>query len=96
MEEKHFLPLGSLVRLKGGKRKLVIIGINQIGSDNKNYDYSSCMYPYGYLNSDELFLFNNENIEEVIYKGYVDKELEDYYEDLIWSINRKYEDDNNE
>ena len=89
MEKKEYLPIGSLVRLKGGKRKLLIIGINQIGSNNKTYDYSSCMYPYGYLNSEQLFLFNNENIEEIIYKGYSDDELIDYYEDVVWSLEKE-------
>lgn len=95
MDIKNYLPLGSIVRLKGGTRKLVIIGINQKGSDDKSYDYSSVLYPYGYLNADELFLFNNSNIEEIIYKGYSDKELENYYEDLVWSIKKEKEEKEN-
>jgi len=95
MDIKNYLPLGSVVRLKNGTRKLVIIGINQKGSDDKTYDYSSVLYPYGYLNSDELFLFNNSNIDEIIYKGYSDSELENYYDDLVWSINKEKEEKEN-
>lgn len=95
MDIKNYLPLGSVVRLKNGTRKLVIIGINQKGSDDKTYDYSSVLYPYGYLNSDELFLFNNSNIDEIIYNGYSDSELENYYDDLVWSINKEKEEKEN-
>jgi len=90
-EKKEFLPIGTLVRLKGGKRKLLIIGINQIGSNGVTYDYCSCMYPYGYLNSDQLFLFNNDKIEEIYQKGYSDNELEEYYDDVVWSIENEKE-----
>jgi hypothetical protein len=95
MDIKNYLPLGSIVKLKGGARKLVIIGINQKGSNNETYDYSAVLYPYGYINSEELFLFNNSNIDEIIYKGYSDKELEDYYDDLVWAINKEKEEKNN-
>lgn len=95
MNNETYLPLGSIVRLKGGKRKLIIIGVNQIGSDNKSYDYSSCMYPFGYLNSEQLFLFNRDKIEEIIFTGYMDDELKEYYEDLIWDANRMKEENKN-
>lgn len=96
MNNETYLPFGSIVRLKGGKRNLIIIGVNQIGADKKVYDYSSCLYPYGYLNSEQLFLFNKDKIEEIIFEGYKDKELEEFYEDLIWDINRSKEEKKNE
>ena len=88
MEKKSFLPIGSLVRLKGGKRKLLIVGIHQRGSNDLVYDYSACLYPFGYINADQMFLFNEKNIEEIISTGYSDEELKEYYDDVIWSIER--------
>lgn len=84
-----YLPIGSVVILKDGKRKLIIIGIDQVAKeDGKVYEYCSCVYPYGYLSSDELFLFNSDKIDKVVFEGYKDEELEDFYEDLEWSKNR--------
>lgn len=95
MNKEKYLPIGSLVSLKEGTRKLLIIGVNQISSENgKHYDYCACLYPYGYLNSNELFLFNSDKIDVLYHTGFSDKELEDYYEDIIWLKNRKG--DNNE
>ena len=70
----------------------MIIGVNQISSENKKiYEYSACLYPYGYLNSDELFMFNNDNIEKVYHLGFADKELEEYYEDVLWAMKKSGE-----
>lgn len=87
MKEKTFLPIGSIISLKEGKRKIMIIGINQLAKENnKKYDYVAVLYPYGYLNSQELLLFNNDKIDKIYYKGYEDEEMINFYEDVIWSI----------
>ncbi len=72
---KRFLPIGSVVLLKEGKKRLMICGRLQTDvSTNIEYDYSGCFYPEGILNSDELFLFNNDNIVEVYAIGFQDEE----------------------
>ena len=46
----NLLPLGSIVVLKNGYKKLMIIGRKQIQqSENKIWDYLGVLYPEGYV-----------------------------------------------
>lgn len=73
---EKYLPIGSIVRLKEGSKNLMIIGFCTISPENPNVimDYNGCMYPEGVLSSDVNFLFNHEQIEEILFKGYVNDE----------------------
>ena len=35
------------------------------------FDYGGCVYPEGMITSDQLFAFNHDQIEKVVYMGYV-------------------------
>lgn len=70
---KKYLPIGSVVTLNGGTKKLMIIGRSQICQD-VSYDYSGCLFPEGYLNKDSLYVFNNEDIETLYYVGMQNEE----------------------
>ena len=48
----------------------------------KMYDYTGCLYPEGIINSNEICLFDNNQIEQVFFKGYVDEEETKFKEDL--------------
>ncbi len=70
-----FLPIGSVVLLKGAKKRVMICGRIQTDvATNKVYDYSACVYPEGIIDSKELLMFNNENIERVYFIGFQDGE----------------------
>ncbi|MBQ4159009.1 MAG: DUF4176 domain-containing protein [Clostridia bacterium] len=72
---KSLLPLGSVVLLNEGKRRLMICGRMQKDvATGVDYDYSACLYPEGIINSKELFLFNNENIQKLFFIGFQDTE----------------------
>lgn len=72
---KNYLPLGSIVRLKGSSKKLMIYGRAQTaGEPKKLYDYLACLYPQGHFKSNMLLCFNEEQIEEVLFTGYTDDE----------------------
>ena len=43
---------------------------------NKEYDYIACLYPEGNLRADKCVFFNNEDIAEIIHKGFTDEEDE--------------------
>ncbi len=90
MEENTFIPLGSIVELKTIKDYVMLIGINQI-SDGERFDYSGCVHPYGFLGSNKLLLFNADQIEKVIFKGYYDDEAKEHYEDILWLRQNKEE-----
>lgn len=73
-----YLPIGSVVLLKNAKKRLMIIGLFQKVNDGKKiYDYTSCLYPVGMYDSNELISFNHEDIETVYAYGYMD---DDYFE----------------
>lgn len=75
--KKEFYPLGSVVRLKNGTKRIMICGRLQMRqSDQKIFDYCACYYPEGILDPEELFLFQHKDIEELCFKGFEDQEEE--------------------
>lgn len=84
----NFLPLGTVVLLKGGAKRLMITGYCAYDKSNENkyYDYSGCLYPEGIISSDQLALFNNSQIEKVFFMGYSDEEYKQFMEKLIQSV----------
>lgn len=75
--EEVLLPIGSIVVLNEGYKKLMIIGRMQLqGKEEKLWDYLGVLYPEGYLGEGYTFLFNNEDIKEVVFEGYTDIEDE--------------------
>lgn len=65
---KNYLPIGSVVTLKNGTKKLMIIGRSQV-CEGKLYDYSACLFPEGYLGKDALYIFNTDDIGTLYYIG---------------------------
>lgn len=85
MDKITFLPLGSVVEIKGdAKRKAVIIARGmavKFEGGYKYFDYGGCLYPIGYFGNQILY-FNREDINEVVHLGYKD-ELDDKQVDAI-------------
>ena len=72
---KEYLPIGSVVLLHNGTKKIMIYGRKQLSqNDNQEYDYVACLFPEGNINEDYTFLFNQENIREVVFRGYENEE----------------------
>lgn len=71
-----FLPIGTVVLLKGGKKRAMITGFCSIAQENqeKIFDYSGCVYPEGYLSSNQVCLFDHDQIEKIFFVGYEDEE----------------------
>ncbi|UOY91676.1 DUF4176 domain-containing protein [Ectobacillus sp. JY-23] len=77
--EQTLLPIGSVVLLKQGTKKLMIYGRKQeLASDQIIYDYVGCLYPEGYLNPDYTYVFNHGDIAAVIFMGYKDEDEKIY------------------
>ncbi len=74
MRLEGLLPIGSVVRLKGGIRDIMIMGYAQSKADMPDsfYDYAGCPFPQGIIAPDKTLLFNQENVEKVYYVGYMD------------------------
>ena len=79
---KPYFPLGTVVMLKEATKSLMIIGIMQRDTEGNQYDYVSVMYPEGYLNEEAFFLFNHEDIEKVLFVGFVNAESQTYMQIL--------------
>ncbi len=83
MKIKDYLPIGSIVLLKGGEKRLMIDGIMQSdGDDQKIFDYIGVLYPEGHIGEDYLYLFNHEDIKKVIFRGFEDKERKSFLKQL--------------
>ena len=87
-KKQELLALGSIVVLNGGYKKLMIIGRMQLqGKEEKLWDYLGVLYPEGYLGLGYTFLFNNTDIQQVIFKGYLDLE-EDAFKLALKNLNK--------
>lgn len=85
---KNLLPIGSVVRLKGVERNLMICGrvVTRSGAD-KVYDYVACLYPEGLMDVDNLYFFNREVVTECLHEGYKSKEENDFSNNVLGSLN---------
>ena len=88
MNIKELLPIGSIVILKDGEQPLMIYGIMQLDAEGGlfkkpiEYDYVSVPYPQGNLGSGMTFLFNHEDIKEIIFRGYESEERSKFLDEL--------------
>lgn len=98
MEEKFdkYLPIGTVLMLKGGKKRVMITGFCSVAEENKEktYDYSGCLYPEGYLSANQVCLFDHEQIDKIYHLGLIDEEekafkvkLESFMKNLDTNIN---------
>jgi hypothetical protein len=89
---KDLLPIGSIIRLKGGKKRLMIYGIKQVdqGDEDKEYDYVGVCYPEGNMGLNTQYLFDNIDIEELYFRGYEDDERAEFMKKLdeYYSLNK--------
>jgi len=77
MTEK-ILPLGSVVMLKEGLVKLMVIARGAVYEDpetgeDKYVDYMAILYPSG-MDPENSIFFNHCDIDKVVHKGFVDDE----------------------
>ena len=66
-----FLPIGSIVLLTNTLKKVMITGYLVVSNNNSKiiYDYAGCMYPEGVISSEQVIVFNRNQIKEVIHMG---------------------------
>ncbi|HOZ88895.1 MAG TPA: DUF4176 domain-containing protein [Bacilli bacterium] len=91
MQEKY-LPIGTVAMLKGGKKRVMITGFCAIPQEDpgKVYDYSGCVYPEGFITSNQVCLFNHDQIEKIFHVGLADQEETDFkvkLKEIVSSLN---------
>ena len=76
---KDLLPVGSVVLLKGGEKRVMICGRIQTRAGSTDiYDYSACLYPEGIVDPKSMFFFNRDSIDRVYFIGMQDSEELNY------------------
>lgn len=83
--KEKYLPIGTVVMLKNGKKRVMIIGFCAVAEQNKEkiYDYSGCLYPEGLLSSEQVALFDHEQIEQVYHMGLENDEEERSFKEKL-------------
>lgn len=69
------LAIGTVLKLNGGERKLMITSRTPLVNENGRigyYDYGACLYPNGQIDQQSYF-FNSEDIVEIFFEGYCDE-----------------------
>ncbi len=81
---KQLLPIGSVVLLKGGDKRVMICGrIQTRTGDDKIYDYSACYYPEGIVGGDSMFFFDHTDIEKIYFLGFQDEEEMVFHSEVL-------------
>ncbi|MBR1936475.1 MAG: DUF4176 domain-containing protein [Bacilli bacterium] len=88
MKEK-FLPIGTVVLLKNGKKKVMINSYLIItnSNDSKIFEYGGCLYPEGVLDSKLSIGFNHSDIETIVFNGFENEEYKQVNELLLKNEN---------
>ncbi|GAX48467.1 DUF4176 domain-containing protein [Pseudolactococcus reticulitermitis] len=76
MSDNNILPIGTILYLKEGTQKLMILNrgsVIEISGESVLFDYSAAIYPVG-LNPEQVLYFNKEDIDEIVFEGYNDDE----------------------
>ena len=71
------LPVGSVVSLYGGEKRLMILGYVKYLRDDESgkvYDYCGCTYPEGFISPDKTAVFDHEQIAQIYALGYQNDE----------------------
>lgn len=89
-----FLPIGSVVILKGGFQKMLIIAraINvNVQTERKFFDYGACIYPIGMIN-EQVAYFNKKDINKVVFTGYSNEEDKILVESIVEHLKSEKDD----
>lgn len=76
------LSIGSVVYLKEGSKKIMVLNrgpLVLVDEKTKMFDYSGCIYPVG-LVPDEILYFNEDNVDKILFEGFVDEDEERFLE----------------
>ena len=88
-EKEQVLPIGTVIITKDGNVPLMIISRGAL-FDNAGkvgyFDYSAVPYPSGITDGEEFAFFNREDVEAIIFIGYINSDEQIFaenYDDLL-------------
>ena len=83
MDIHDLLPIGSVVRLQGAKKSIMIYGVKQWNTEqDREYDYIGVIYPEGNIGGTTQLMFNQEDVETVEFRGYETEERKQFLDRL--------------
>lgn len=86
ISEEKYLPIGTVVLLKGAEKRVMITGFCATelkeSEEAKIWDYSGCIYPEGFLNSEQICLFDHSQIVRIDHMGLIDDEEKTFKTEL--------------
>lgn len=83
--ENELLTIGTVVLLKNANHALMVIGFfpqAKEGDDKKVYDYLACHFPEGLEDTTKPLVFNEEEIDKILYIPYSDEDDKKFREKL--------------
>ncbi len=81
---EEYLPIGTIVVLLNGSKKLMIYGIIQSDQNHPEiqYDYIGVPYPEGNMGQEYQYLFYHKDISEIFFMGFQDIERQVFIKNL--------------
>ena len=78
--KEKYLPIGTVVLLQNGTKRIMINGFCTMDASNPNkiYDYSGVLFPEGSLSSDQTLLFDHDQIVRIDHLGLDDREEKEF------------------
>ena len=99
-----YLPIGTVVILKGATKRLMISGFCAMENEPKEneetkiWDYSGCLYPEGFISSNQTCLFDHDQIDKIYHLGLSsdedneEKEFKEKLQEVIEEFNNTEDD----
>jgi len=82
--KNKYLPIGSVVMLKGGNHAVMVTGYCAVTAAYKDrmFDYRGCPFPEGVYEDKGVALFDNDMIDKVLHTGWECDESVDFLDKL--------------
>ena len=80
MSERTALPIGSVVRVREGVEPVMIVNhcpVTEKDGKQGYFDFGAVSLPLELINQNIIF-FNKEDIDEVLFFGYIDRRFQDF------------------
>ncbi len=85
--DRDLLPLGSVVTLKKGQKRLMIVGrFQEEAQSGQLFEYSAVLWPEGMISSTQVYLFNGPDIDRVYFLGLQDSQEFTFRHDLLLEV----------
>jgi len=86
--KENIIPNGTVVLLKEGTKRLMVVGWYPVSEDGTKYDYMGIFYPEGFIDLENVFLFNYDDIDKIDFLGFVDSEFQLFAKEVVDGLSK--------